>query len=143
MPRGLFKGLKFDKVDHIGIAVRSLEDSLDLYTRILGLELVGVEEVAQEGVRIAMLRLGEVHIELLEPIDPGGTVARFVEKRGPGIHHIAFSCGDVEAAGEELKNHGLQLVYPRAEEIRGLRVVNFIHPRSSSGVLLELVRRLS
>ncbi len=127
-----------DKIDHIGIAVRSIEASLPLYRDILGLGDIGIEEVPEQGVRVAMIRLGEVKIELLEALGPGSPIAKFIEKRGEGIHHIALSTGDIRSAIARLKAAGLLLVNdtptPRATEYE----VAFIHPSSTGRVLIEL-----
>lgn len=127
-----------DKIDHIGIAVRSIEASLPLYRDILGLGDIGIEEVPEQGVRVAMIRLGEVKIELLEALGPGSPIAKFIERRGEGIHHIALSTGDIRSAIDRLKAAGLVLVNetptPRAMEYE----VAFIHPSSTGRVLIEL-----
>jgi methylmalonyl-CoA epimerase len=130
------------RIDHIGIAVRSLDEAIAVYKEVLDLELISVEDVKEEKVRIAMLRIGETRIELLEPLTRDSVIYRFLQKRGPGIHHIAFEYEDAREASTNLKKKGLKLVYPEVEVISGLREVNFIHPESTGGVLLEIVKRL-
>ncbi len=127
------------RIDHIGVAVRSLEQELAFYEQALGLEKKAVVEVPGEKVRVAMLPAGEPRIELLEATSPDSAVARFIEKRGEGLHHVALLVPDLAKAVEQLKAHGAKLV---TEEIQtgaeGYRYV-FIHPKSAGGVLLELI----
>ncbi len=130
------------KLDHIGIAVRNLSEAISMYRDKIGLELLSVEEVKEENVRIAMFRIGDSRIELLEPLTADGAVARFLSKRGPGIHHIAFTYADERPASDRLREKGMKLVYSDVEVIPGLREVNFVHPESTGGVLLEIVKRL-
>ncbi|MDG6933887.1 MAG: methylmalonyl-CoA epimerase [Nitrososphaerota archaeon] len=130
------------KLDHIGIAVRNLSEAISMYRDKIGLELLSVEEVKEENVRIAMFRIGDSRIELLEPLTADGAVARFLSKRGPGIHHIAFTYADARSASDRLREKGMKLVYSDVEVIPGLREVNFVHPESTGGVLLEIVKRL-
>ena len=124
-------------VDHIGIAVRSIEERLLLY-RTLGLELAGSEEVPSEKVRVAFLPVGDTRVELLEPTTPDSPVARFLEKRGEGLHHICFVVLDIRGAMEALAALGFELLSeePRAGAHGSL--VCFLHPRSAGGVLIEL-----
>jgi methylmalonyl-CoA epimerase len=129
------------KVDHIGIAVRSVDEACAFYRDTLGLRLIKKETVEEEKVRIAMFKVGETYVELLEPTSPESSVAKFIEKRGEGIHHLAFGYDDVKEAQEFCKMRGAVLVHPEPEDLKGDRVVNFIHPKSTHGVLLELVKR--
>lgn len=130
------------KIDHIGIAVRSIEASLPLYRDILCLRDVRVEEVPEQKVRVAMIRVGETKIELLEALGDDSPIRRFIEKRGEGIHHIALSTDDIRGTLEALKKAGLTLVNdcptPRAGEYE----VAFVHPSSTGRVLLELCQPL-
>ena len=128
------------KVDHIGIATGKLDDALALWRDALGLQLEVTEEVTEQGVRVAMLPVGESHIELLEPLSQSSPVGKFLEKRGPGIHHIAVSVPDIRAALAQLKEKGTRLIdeTPRVGA-RGC-LVAFVHPSSANGVLLELVQ---
>ncbi|MFQ5951459.1 MAG: methylmalonyl-CoA epimerase [Candidatus Geothermarchaeales archaeon] len=129
------------RIDHIGIAVNRLDDALPFYTDTLRLKLVGVEEVREEQVTIAMLQIGETRIELLEPLSKEGAVARFLQKRGEGIHHVAFSVDNVTAMTKQIEKRGSDLVYSEPKVIPGNRAINFIHPRSTHGVLVELIER--
>jgi methylmalonyl-CoA epimerase len=127
------------KIDHIGIAVKSLAEAVKIYENALGLTVTGYDQVDDQGVRIAMLNIGESRIELLEPTGPESPVGKFMNKRGEGIHHIAVTVDNIESALERLKNAGVRLVdnAPRrgAHETR----IAFVHPSSTHGVLLELV----
>ncbi|HID88214.1 MAG TPA: methylmalonyl-CoA epimerase [Anaerolineae bacterium] len=125
-------------VHHIAIAVRDLDEALAFYRDILGLEMTERRRVPQEGVEIAFLPAGETEIELLQPLDEGGGVARFLERRGEGLHHICLAVPDVEAAMRRLREAGAQVLSetPRVGA-DGTRYV-FIHPKSAHGVLLEL-----
>jgi methylmalonyl-CoA/ethylmalonyl-CoA epimerase len=129
------------KVDHLGIAVRSIDESLAFWSGALGLELGGRETVATEAVDVAFLPVGETRIELLESRDGLSAVGRFLEKRGPGIHHVTLQVDDVQAALDRVAARGLALLdtAPRAGA-EGSRVA-FLHPRATGGVLVELVER--
>ncbi len=126
------------KINHIGIAVTSLEATIPFYRDSLGMAFAGIEEVAEQKVRVAMLGVGESKIELLEPTSEDSPVARFIEKNGTGIHHIAYEVADIEAAIAVLLASGTRMVdeKPRAGA-HGTRIA-FIHPKSSHGVLTEL-----
>ena len=128
------------KVDHIGIATRQLDEALALWQDALGLTVDHSEEVTEQGVRVAMLPLGETHIELLEPLSSGSPVGRFLDKRGPGIHHIAVSVSDIRATLAQLKEKGLRLIDEVPRVGAGGCLVAFVHPSSANGVLLELVQ---
>jgi methylmalonyl-CoA/ethylmalonyl-CoA epimerase len=124
-------------LDHIGIAVESLDSGLEIY-RALGLEVEGSEEIAEQGVRVAFLPAGEPRIELLEPTHEDSPIARHLDRRGPGIHHICFRVTDIRAAMAQLKEEGCQLL--SEEPLRGAHdcLVCFVHPKSAGGVLIEL-----
>jgi methylmalonyl-CoA/ethylmalonyl-CoA epimerase len=128
------------KVDHIGIATPTIAEGLAIWRDALGLEPDSSEEVAEQGVRVCMLPVGDTHVELLEPLTAESAVGRFLAKRGPGIHHIAIEVRDIKASLAELKNKGARLIdeTPRAGA-RGC-LVAFVHPSSMNGVLLELVQ---
>jgi len=126
-------------LDHLGIAVRSLDTALTFYRDALGLAAEGPEEVPAEGVRIAFLPVGESRIELLEPMSADTTVARFLDRHGEGIHHVCLRVADIDKAVADLKQRGAQIVPPDVRRGAGGRRVAFIHPRSTGGVLLELV----
>ena len=127
------------KIDHIGIAVKSLREAIKVYEVTLGLKVSGYDEVDEQGVRVAMLNIGESRIELLEPTRPDSAIEKFMTKRGEGIHHIAIRVENIEAAIERLKSSGVRLVdsVPR-RGAHGTRTA-FVHPSSTHGVLLELV----
>ncbi len=127
------------KIEHIGIATPRLDDALKFWRDALGLEVVHVEEVAEQGVRVAMLPVGEPRIELLEPTGPASPVAKFLEKRGAGIHHVAVRVPDIRAALARLKESGARLIDEAPRKGAGGCLVAFVHPRSAGGVLLELV----
>ena len=128
------------KIDHIGIATKQLEDGLAVWRDALGLQFEGTEEVAEQGVRIAMLQVGDTHIELLEALNPDSPVGKFLAKRGPGIHHIAVEVPDIKAAIAELKDKGARLIDETPRVGAGGCLVAFVHPSTTNGVLLELVQ---
>ena len=127
------------KIDHIGIAVKSLAEAVKVYEDAMGLKVSGYDQIDDQGVRVAMLDIGESRIELLEPTGPDSPIEKFMTKRGEGIHHIAVRVDNIEQALERLKSQGVRLVdsVPR----RGAHNTRtaFIHPSSTHGVLLELV----
>ncbi len=124
-------------IEHIGIAVKNLEESIRYYEDILGLKCYAVEEVKDQKVKTAIFKIGESKIELLETTDPDGPIGRFIKDKGEGIHHIAFAVNNVQAALDEVKSKGVFLVdqKPRkgAEELD----IAFLHPKSTHGVLVE------
>jgi methylmalonyl-CoA/ethylmalonyl-CoA epimerase len=127
-----------EKIDHIGIAVKNLENSIPFYRDQLGMVFEGTEEIAEQRVRVAFLKVGESRIELLEPTTPDSPVAKFLEKHGEGIHHLAYEVEDIEQALRDLAAQGVQLVdkLPR-QGAHGSRIA-FLHPRASGGVLTEI-----
>jgi len=129
------------KIDHLGIAVRSISDSLGFYREALGLELAGTQRVEDQGVRVALLPVGESRIELLEPVSEETPVGRFIAKRGEGLHHICYEVDGLDSKLKELSARGVRLLdgYPR----RGAEghMVAFLHPASANGVLVELVEK--
>jgi methylmalonyl-CoA/ethylmalonyl-CoA epimerase len=127
-------------VDHIGIATHQLDDALAIWRDALGLQVESTEEVAEQGVRIAMLAAGETHIELLEPLSETSPVGKFLEKRGPGIHHVAIRVKDIRASLASLKGKGARLIDETPRTGAGGCLVAFVHPASANGVLLELVQ---
>jgi methylmalonyl-CoA/ethylmalonyl-CoA epimerase len=130
----------FARVDHIGIAVDDLEAAIALHQGAYGMALVHREVVDEQGVEAVLLDVGENHVELLRPLAEESFVGRFLAKRGPGLHHVAYQVTDVQAALAELRARGLQLIdeTPRTG-IRGTRVA-FLHPAASGGVLTEIVQ---
>ena len=126
------------KIDHIGIAVKSLDDIIPFYRDTLGMAFAGIEEVVEQKVRVAMLQIGESKIELLEPTSEESPVARFIEKNGAGVHHVAYEVADIEAAIATLLADGVRMIDEKPRHgAHGTRIA-FIHPKSSSGVLTEL-----
>ncbi len=130
------------KIDHIGIATRGIEDALGFWRDALGLEVKHTETVEEQGVRVAMLPVGEPRVELLEPTGPDSPVAKFLEKRGPGIHHVAVRVANIRAALARLKAEGARLIDEEPRVGAGGCLVAFVHPAASGGVLLELVEHL-
>jgi len=130
--------MKTTHVEHIGIAVSNLEDSVKYYEDVLGLKCYKTEEVPDQKVRTAFFKVGETKIELLEPTDPDGPVAAFIGKRGPGIHHVAFAVENIESSLAEAGSKGIKLIdtSPR-KGAEGLSIA-FLHPKSTFGVLTEL-----
>jgi methylmalonyl-CoA/ethylmalonyl-CoA epimerase len=130
------------KIEHIGIATRGLDEAVRFWRDALGLEVVDTEEVEEQRVRVAMLPVGESRVELLEPTSEDSPVAKFLEKRGPGIHHIAVRVDDIRAKLAELKEKGARLIDETPRIGAGGCLVAFIHPQSAGGVLLELVQNM-
>ena len=129
------------KIDHIGIAVRNLDQMVKLYEEILGVECEDYEIIVEQGVRMGMMEVGEVNIELLESTDPGGPIAKFIERKGEGFHHIAYEVEDIEAELAKLKERGVRLIDETYREGAHETKIAFIHPKSMAGVLVELVER--
>jgi len=130
--------MKISHIEHLGIAVRSIEEALPYWENVLGLKCYNIEEVTDQKVRTAFLKIGEVKIELLEPTSEESTIAKFLETKGPGIHHIAYAVKDIEAALGEVEEKGIRLIdkTPR-KGAEGLTIA-FLHPKSTEGVLTEL-----
>jgi len=129
--------MKPSHIEHIGIAVNNLEDAIGFYENVLGLKCYKIEEVADQRVRTAFLMVGETKIELLESTDPDGPIGKFIEKRGEGIHHIAFAVENIEEHLAHAESTGVKLIdsSPR-KGAEGLEIA-FLHPKSASGVLIE------
>jgi methylmalonyl-CoA/ethylmalonyl-CoA epimerase len=127
------------KIDHIGIATRSISDAVGFWREALGLEVHEIEEVPQQKVRVCMLPVGEPRLELLEPTAEDSPISKFLEKRGQGIHHIAINVPDILAVLASLKEKGARLIDETPRLGAGGCLVAFIHPSSAGGVLLELV----
>jgi methylmalonyl-CoA epimerase len=128
------------KIDHIGIAVRSIDESLAFYREALGLETTGTELVADQGATVAMIPVGESRIELLEPVSADSVVGRFIGRRGEGIHHICCEVDDLDKTLDRAREKGVRVLegYPRRGA--GGKLVAFLHPASANGVLVELVQ---
>lgn len=129
-------------IEHIGIAVKNLEESIKFYEGILGLKCYAIEEVLDQKVKTAFFKIGQIKIELLETTDPDGPVGKFIQKRGEGIHHLAFAVDDLPFALNELKEKKIKLIdETHRKGAEGLDIA-FLHPRSSYGVLIELCEKL-
>jgi methylmalonyl-CoA/ethylmalonyl-CoA epimerase len=139
MPAELLSWPVFGRIDHIGVAVDDLEEAVTLYSERLGMPLQHRETVEQQGVEAVLLGVGESHVELLRPLGPDTAVGRFLERSGPGLHHVAYGTDDIESALAAARSAGLALIdeSPRIG-IRNSRVA-FVHPKSTGGVLTELV----
>lgn len=131
------------KIDHLGIAVRSLDESIPYYEKTLGLRCEHREEVPAQKVRTAFFKVGEVHLELLEPTDPESPVAKFLEKNGEGIHHVAFDTSDIRSQLRDAAASGCRLIHPEPFEGAGGKLVAFLHPKSTHGVLTEFCAPLA
>jgi methylmalonyl-CoA/ethylmalonyl-CoA epimerase len=129
----------FSRIDHIGVAVEDLEAGIALYGESFGMEAAHRETVESQGVEAVLLDVGEGHVELLRPLGPETAVGRFLERKGPGLHHVAYAVEDIDAALEQVRRAGLELI--DAEPRRGIRGsrVAFLHPRSTGSVLTEIV----
>lgn len=125
-------------LNHVGIAVRSIDDQKSYYEDTLGMQFEGTEEVPSQKVRVAFFRAGDVRIELLEPTDPDSGVAKFLEKRGEGLHHVAFTVEDINARIAELKESGLRMIDDSPRPGSHHMQIAFVHPKSTFGVLTEL-----
>jgi methylmalonyl-CoA epimerase len=126
------------KIDHLGIAVRDLAAATKKFETLLGVPVGGTEEVPTESVRVAFLQVGESRVELLEPTSESSPIAKFLEKRGEGIHHVCLSVTDIKAEVERLRAAGLEFVGAAPRPGAGGHQVAFIHPRSAGGILVEL-----
>jgi methylmalonyl-CoA/ethylmalonyl-CoA epimerase len=125
------------KIDHLGIAVRSLDESIPYYEKTLGLKCEHREEVPAQKVRTAFFSVGEVHLELLEPTSPESPIAKFLEKNGEGIHHVAFGSSDIVAQLKLAADSGARLINETPVPGAGGKLVAFLHPKSTHGVLTE------
>src|SRR5574339_1070248 len=130
------------KVEHIGIAVRTLADSVPLFERLLNSQCYKTEMVESENVNTAFFKTGETKIELLESTDANGVISKFIEKKGEGLHHIAFDVENIEAEMERLKNEGFVLLNDKPKKGADNKLVCFLHPKSTNGVLVELCQDL-
>ena len=129
------------KIDHIGIATKEISEALKFWENALDLELVHTEEVEDQKVRVAMLPVGDTNIELLEPTAEDSPIQKFLEKRGGGIHHVAIEVEDIERSLRKLKSEGARLIDEQPRKGAGGCLIAFVHPKSSGGVLLELVQK--
>lgn len=127
-----------EKLEHIGIAVKNLESANTLFAALLGREHYKIEEVSSEGVKTSFFNIGGVKIELLEATTPDSPIAKFIEKRGEGIHHLAFEVTDLGTSVREYQSKGFQLINPQPKDGADNKMIIFLHPRSALGVLVEL-----
>ncbi|MCD6502121.1 methylmalonyl-CoA epimerase [bacterium] len=130
--------MSIDKIDHIGIAVDSLAESVPVFRDILGLKLIDEEEVPDQMVKVAKFEVGNVHIELLEPTSPESPIARFIEKRGQGIHHIAYHTDNIVETIEQIKARGARMIDETPRIGAGGIEIAFVHPKSTAKVLTEI-----
>lgn len=133
--------MKALKVDHIGIAVKNLDETLKFYTDILGLELGGTEVVEEQKVRVAFLPIGDTEVELLESTSDDGPIAKFIEKNGEGVQHIAFKVDNIEEAIAYMQEKGMKMIDEQPRYGAGGAKIAFVHPKSSNRVLVELSQR--
>jgi methylmalonyl-CoA/ethylmalonyl-CoA epimerase len=124
-------------IDHLGIAVRSIDEAVPLYENALGLRCLGREEVASQHVKTAFFDVGGVHLELLEPTSPDSPIAKFIAEKGEGIHHIAFRTDNIEGQLDQASKAGVRLINPKPFDGAAGKLVAFLHPKSTRGVLTE------
>ncbi|MCD5414804.1 MAG: methylmalonyl-CoA epimerase [Clostridiales bacterium] len=129
------------KVDHIGIAVKNIEESLKFYKDVLGIECTEIEEVTEQKVKVAFLPIGDTELELLESTDKDGPIVRFIEKKGEGMQHIAFQVANIEKAIQEMQDKGIRMIDEKPRYGAGGAKIAFCHPKSTGGVLVELSER--
>lgn len=131
-----------EKVDHIGIAVKSIDEALEFYTKTLGFHCTAIEEVESQQVRVAFIDANNVKLELLEPLNEEGPISTFIEKRGEGIHHIALGVTSIGDRISELKEKGIRMVDDVPRKGAGQSLIAFMHPKSGRGVLYELCEKV-
>ncbi|MFM8392850.1 MAG: methylmalonyl-CoA epimerase [Acidobacteriota bacterium] len=135
------EGAGIRSLGHLGLAVSSIDEALRFWRDALGLELKEVETVPDQGVRVAMLPVGESRVELLEALQPDSPVGKFLERRGPGLHHLCLEVTDLPATLGRLRNAGIRLIDEEPRPGAGGALVAFVHPASTGGVLLELTQK--
>ena len=133
----------FTAIDHVGLAVSDLDAAIAFHRDVLGMELAHTEENPEQGVREAMMRIGDSHIQLLAPLTPDSTIATFLDSRGPGMQQVAYRVADIDAVSTTLRDRGLRLLYDEPRRGTSNSRVNFIHPKDAGGVLVELVEPAS
>lgn len=131
-----------NKIEHIGIAVQSLNEAIPRFERILGTSCYKTELVKSEKVNTAFFKVGESKIELLESVDPDGVIAKFIDKRGEGLHHTAYEVDDIEKEMDRLKKEGLTLLNEKPKKGADNKLVCFLHPKDAHGVLIELCQEI-
>ncbi|GAB6281378.1 MAG: methylmalonyl-CoA epimerase [Ignavibacterium sp.] len=134
--------MNLKSIEHIGIAVKNLSESIAFYENILGLKCYKIEEVKEQKVKTAFFKIGEVKLELLEATDNDSSIAKFIEKRGEGIHHIAFYSENINQSLSELEEKNIQLINKEAQTGADGMNIAFIHPKSTNGVLIELCEKI-
>lgn len=130
--------MKPTHIEHIGIAVKDLDESISYYENVLGLKCYSIEEVKDQKVKTAFFKIGETKIELLESTDPEGPIGKFIEKKGEGVHHIAFAVNDIESSLKEVEEKGVRLIDQKPRKGAEGLAIAFLHPKSTGGVLTEL-----
>jgi len=133
--------MKALKLDHIGIAVSNLDEAIKVYTEVLGLEAQGTEVVEEQKVRVAFLPIGDTEVELLESTSPDGPIAKFIEKNGEGVQHLAFKVENIEEAIQDMLNKGMRMIDETPRYGAGGAKIAFMHPKSTNRVLVELTQR--
>ena len=133
--------MKILRVDHIGVAVKSIEEALKLYEGVLGLKLEEVETVEEQNVKVAFLPVGDTEIELLESTSPDGPIAKYIERKGEGMQHVAFRVENIEEALKTLKAKGVRLIDETPRMGAGGAKIAFVHPKETFGVMIELCER--
>jgi methylmalonyl-CoA/ethylmalonyl-CoA epimerase len=132
------------RIDHVGVAVTDLDAAIDFYQRVFGMRCVHIEENEEQGVREAMLAVGPTPdggcVQLLAPLSEQSTIAKFLDRKGPGIQQVAYTVADIEAASEALRSRGMRLLYDAPKRGTANSRVNFVHPKDAGGVLVELVQ---
>jgi len=131
-----------NKIEHLGVAVKSLDASNLLFEKLLGTAHYKIEDVASEGVRTSFFKSGPNKIELLEATDDDSPIAKFIEKRGEGVHHVAFAVDDIVAEMQRLKNEGFTLLNETPKKGADNKLVAFVHPKSANGILIELCQEI-
>jgi methylmalonyl-CoA/ethylmalonyl-CoA epimerase len=131
-----------EKLEHIGIAVKSIDQANKLFSKLLGKEHYKVENVESEGVRTAFFELGGVKIELLESTKPDSAIAKFIEKRGEGVHHLAFEVNDISASIRNYEQKGFEVINKEPKKGADNKLISFLHPKLTAGVLIELCEEI-
>jgi methylmalonyl-CoA/ethylmalonyl-CoA epimerase len=126
------------KIEHLGIAVNSIEESVGVFETLLGTKCYKIEGVASEGVKTAFLQIGESKIELLEATNSESPIAKYLAKKGHGVHHIAFDTNDIESEIKRLTEQGFELIHTTAKDGADGKIIAFLHPKSTEGILIEL-----
>ena len=130
--------MKLSHIEHIGIAVANLDEAIPFYEKVLGLKCYAIEEVKDQKVKTAFFKVGQTKIELLQSTDPEGPVGKFIEKKGQGVHHIAFAVENIESEIKRLKSEGFSVINETPKKGADNKLVAFLHPKTTNGVLVEL-----